>query len=150
MEELLQKLKEKFSDFIISQSEFRGMWTIEVVKKGLVDILSYLKDLGFNSLVDLCGVDMGVKENPRFWVVYHLRNMDTLWMLRVKVPLEGDILNIPSVVSLWEGASWMERETYDMYGIHFEGHPHLTRLYLPEDFEGHPLRKDFPTEGYKD
>lgn len=150
MERLLQEISDKFAGAIISQSEFRGMWTLEITSEALLDVLSCLKEAGFNSLVDMCGVDMGVGKKPRYWVIYHLRDLDTRWMLRVKVPLEEDEIVVPSVVSIWEGAAWMEREAYDMYGIHFEGHQDLTRLYLPEDFEGHPLRKDFPTEGYED
>ena len=83
---------------------------------------------------------------PRFEVVYHLYSLAKNHRVRIKVPLEESDAKLPSVVSLWSGANWLERETYDMYGIRFDGHPDLKRIYLYEEFEGHPLRKDYPKE----
>jgi NADH-quinone oxidoreductase subunit C len=144
----LDKAKERLQEALIEEGEFRGEHTWVLGKSSLSDSLVVLKDeFGFNSLVDLCGLDMGEGKSPRFYVVYHLRNMDSKAQIRVKVGLEeGEVLS--SSCGLWVGADWMEREVYDMFGMDFEGHPGLARLYLPEDFPGHPLRKDYPTEGY--
>ncbi len=86
---------------------------------------------------------------PRFEVVYHLFSLRHGHRLRVKVPLGGEDPVIDSVVSVWETADWHERECFDLFGIRFRNHPDLRRILLPEDFEGHPLRKDFPLEGVK-
>ena len=149
MADWLTEVAVRLGDMILEQGEFRGEHTVVVKGESLLEALGVLKSsFDFNSLVDLCGVDMGEDESPRFYVVYHLRNMDTKDQLRVKVGL-SDGASVPSCCELWKGADWMEREVYDMFGIRFDGHPNLTRLYLPEDFPGHPLRKDYPTEGYE-
>jgi NADH-quinone oxidoreductase subunit C len=83
---------------------------------------------------------------PRFEVVYHLYSSSRNHRLRLKVRVPEDAPRVPSVTSVWRGANWLERETYDMYGIRFDGHPNLTRIYLYPEFEGHPLRKDYPKE----
>jgi len=143
-------IKSRLEDAVLEESLFREEVTLVIDRVFLKESLEVLKrDFGFNCLVDLCGVDLGSgsDEEVRFYVVYHLRNMENLNQLRVKVGLKlGE--KVPSVCGIWEGANWMEREAYDMFGIEFEGHPDLTRLYLPEEFPGHPLRKDYPTEGY--
>ena len=146
--EWLDEAKERLQGAVIDEVEFRGEHTWVVDKSYLFEALELLRrDFGFNCLVDLCGLDVGEGESPRFYVVYHLRNMDSKVQLRIKVGLEeGEAVS--SSCGLWAGADWMEREVYDMFGIEFEGHPNLTRLYLSEDFPGHPLRKDYPTEGY--
>jgi NADH-quinone oxidoreductase subunit C len=87
--------------------------------------------------------------SPRFLVVYHLFSLRHGHRLRVKVSLGGEDPVIDSVVSVWETADWHERECFDLFGIRFRNHPDLRRILLPEDFEGHPLRKDFPLEGVK-
>jgi NADH-quinone oxidoreductase subunit C len=96
-------------------------------------------------LIDLCGVDY-FGENPRFEVVYLIRSMRDGDRVRIKVRVEGEELE--TVSDLWSAANWLERETYDMFGIKFKNHPDLRRILLPEDFNGHPLRKDFPVEGF--
>jgi NADH/F420H2 dehydrogenase subunit C len=151
MADWVDDIKSRLEDAILEETLFRGEVTLVVDRVFLKESLEVLKrDFGFNSLVDLCGVDLGPgpdEEKVRFYVVYHLRNMENLNQLRVKVGLKpGE--KVPSVCGIWKGANWMEREAYDMFGIEFYGHPDLTRLYLPEEFPGHPLRKDYPTEGY--
>ena len=99
-------------------------------------------------LADVVGVDYGVAPD-RFAVVYHFYSIPLKMRARVKVFLdEGD--TIESVTSIWGAADWAEREIYDMYGIVFDNHPDLRRIYMPDDWEGHPLRKDYPLKGYKD
>ena len=101
-----------------------------------------------NFCADVVGVDyMG--ETPRFEVVYHFYSIPKKHRIRIKVRV-NDGETVPSITSIWAGADWAEREVYDMFGIAFEGHPNMKRIYLAEDWEGYPLRKDYPVRGYKD
>jgi NADH-quinone oxidoreductase subunit C len=86
---------------------------------------------------------------PRFEVNYHLLSLDRRERLRLKVSLSGSDPTIPSVTSIWPTANWHERESFDLMGIRFEGHPDLSRILMPDEWEGHPLRKDYPVEGYR-
>jgi len=147
MADWLDKLRKECEGAILEEEQFRGERTLFIRKEALLDVCSALRCMGFDFLVDLCGVDTGPNSEPRFYVVYHLRNMVTKDQVRLKVGT-ADGEKVDSVTGIWPGADWLEREVYDMFGIEFVGHPHLTRLYLPEDFPGHPLRKDYPTEGY--
>jgi len=120
--------------------------TIRVPVTSLVEVCRALRDraeLGFILLADVTAVDWWPRE-PRFEVVYHLSSMTG--RLRLKVPLEGNAARLPTVQSVWPGAGWLEREVWDMFGIVFEEHGDLRRLLMPEDWEGHPLRKDFPVQ----
>jgi len=118
--------------------------------------IKYLKEnKGFKYLIDLCGVDYlnykpKRKFEERFEVVYHLYNLDTKQLLRIKVRIPEEDCWHYSVTSLWKTANWFERECYDMYGIRFEGHPDLRRVLMPPDWEGYPLRKDFPLTGHNE
>jgi NADH-quinone oxidoreductase subunit C len=105
-------------------------------------------DLRFDFLTDLCGVDHH-PATPRFEVVYHLHSLSLRYRLRLKCRVEID-QEVPTVTSVWRTANWHERETYDMYGIRFHGHPDLRRIYLWDEFDGFPLRKDYPLRGYQD
>ena len=87
---------------------------------------------------------------PRFEVVYQLVSISRREKLRLKVRLSGKDATIDSLVSVWPGANWLEREIFDLFGIHFNGHPDLRRIVLPDDWEGYPLRRDYPVEGYRD
>lgn len=145
---LLQRLREKLGDAIVSTHEFRGDRTAIIDRSVLVETCTWLRDdeeTAFDMLVDLTAVDY-LGRSPRFEVVYHLYSVDKNHRLRIKVALEADDVKIPSVVPVWSGANWLERECWDLYGIVFEGHPELKRIYLYEEFEGHPLRKDYPKE----
>ncbi len=138
-------LKRAFQDAVQGVSEFRGETTVVIVPEVLREVCLYLRDKeGYDFLVDLCGVDNGTDRTPRYSVVYLLRNMETKDQLRLKVFTDG---TVDTVSDIWPTANWHEREAYDMFGIDFKGHPELERLYLPEDFEGHPLRKDYPLRG---
>lgn len=146
MENLIStKLKEKFPESTLEISEFRGELTIVVKKEDMVPLCTFLRDdpdFSFNLLSDLCGVDY-LGRKPRFDVVYHLYSLDKNHRLRLKVKVEeGE--SVPSVTSVWNTANWHEREVFDLFGITFDGHPDLSRILLPEDWEGYPLRKDFP------
>ena len=115
------------------------------------DACSLLKndpELQFTFLSDITCVDWYPSE-PRFEVVYHLLSMARKKRLRLKVKVAGDDPSVESVTSVWPGANYFEREIYDLFGVRFSGHPNLRRILMPEDWEGHPLRKDYPVEGYR-
>lgn len=146
---VLQKLKNQFSDNILESSEFRGELTVVVPKEKIVEVCRYLRDdeeLRYDLLDDLCGIDMFTPEN-RFGVIYNIYSLSTKHRLRVKTFTQDDEPKVPTVTTIWSTANWHERETYDMFGIEFVGHPDLRRMYLPDEFEHFPLRKDFPLMG---
>ena len=105
-------------------------------------------DCPFNFLADLTCVDWFPSE-PRFEVVYHLLSIPKKERVRLKVRLEGSSATVDSVTPVWPAANYFEREIFDLFGVRFAGHPYLRRLLMPEDWEGHPLRKDYPVEGYR-
>lgn len=145
---VLVQLREHFGDDIRGTHAFRGDLTAEVASQRIVEICRFLRDdatLAFDFLVDVTAVDY-LGSTPRFELVYHLKSMTRGHRLRLKARVSEDEPRIASVVGVWRGADWLERETWDLYGIHFEGHPDLRRIYLYEEFEGHPLRKDYPKE----
>ncbi len=110
-----------------------------------------LKDdatLKYDFLSDLTCVDVYPNE-PRFQVIYHLLSMTRKERLRLKVWLAGDDASVESLTSVWPGANFFEREVWDLFGVRFLGHPNLSRIMMPENWEGHPLRKDYPVEGYR-
>jgi NADH-quinone oxidoreductase subunit C len=105
-------------------------------------------DCPFNFLADLAGVDWFPSE-PRFEVVYHLLSIPKKERVRLKVRLESSSPTLDSVTPVWPAANYFEREVFDLFGVRFAGHPYLRRLLMPEDWEGYPLRKDYPVEGYR-
>lgn len=136
--------------------EHRNQISITISREMLIETARKLKEsdeTSFDTLIDITAIDW-YKESPRFEIVYFLWSNKYKSRLRLKVPLEEKDLKCPSIVQVWESANWYERETYDMYGIKFEGHPNLRRFYMPEDFTDpesgealYPLRKDFPLMG---
>jgi len=145
----LKKLKEKFPDSIVDTHSFRGDETATVKKEKIVDICKFLRDdneLLYNFMMDITAVDYYGRE-PRFEVVYHLYSLKYNRRVRIKVPVPESDCTVDSIISVWIGADWFEREAYDLYGIIFKGHPNLKRILLYEGFEGHPLRKDYPVKG---
>ena len=148
---LIKKLQDNFRHDVISTAVWKGEVTHLVEKNALKGICNFLKDdfdFRMNYLVDVVGVDFH-PETPRFEVVYHLYSISKKHRLRLKVKAAtGE--DVPSVTGVWSGADWPEREAFDMFGIVFEGHPDLKRIYMPVEWEGHPLRKDYPLKGYKD
>jgi NADH-quinone oxidoreductase subunit C len=146
---LLRKLQAFNSQAVAEASEFRGELTVVTPAALGRSVLEFLKGdpgLRFNFLADLTAVDRYPSE-PRFEVVYHLRSMQSGERLRLKTRVPSEEARIDSVVSLWPVADMLEREVFDLFGIHFAGHPNLKRLLMPDDWEGHPLRKDYPVEG---
>jgi NADH-quinone oxidoreductase subunit C len=129
-----------------------GETTIIVPREHIVEACSFLKTapgLEFNLLADLCGFDRGPEEEPRFEVNYHLFSTIRHHRLRLKVVLNEEDPRVQTVTGVWRTANWHERETYDLFGVIFDGHPDLRRILLPEDWQGHALRKDFPLRGYE-
>jgi NADH-quinone oxidoreductase subunit C len=144
-----QKLKENFSDIDFDVSDYKDELTIKLDKKRIVDVCRFLKedrDLQFNYCSDVTAVDWAKRKN-RFIVVYNIFSLKNNFRLRLKADVDETDCSIDSVSSIWAAANWQERETYDMYGIKFNNHPDLRRMYMPEEFEHHPLRKDFPLMG---
>ena len=147
---ITQRIQEKFGDAVLSTHAFRGDETVVIRREAVHDVLAFLRDdadLAFNFLMDVAGVDYLTYPEPkpqRFEVVYHLYSLRWGHRIRVKTPV-GVNQSVPSVADLWESADWAERETWEMYGIGFDGHPNLKRLLTHKDFVGHPLRKDYPT-----
>jgi NADH-quinone oxidoreductase subunit C len=129
-----------------------GDLTAEVDPARLRDVMAFLRDAPearFDMLMDLTGVDcQGYpgRSGPRFEVVYHLYSLERNHRLRVKVAVPEEHAEVDSLCDVWPSADWMEREAWDMYGIRFRGHPDLRRILLYDEFEGHPLRKDYPKE----
>jgi NADH-quinone oxidoreductase subunit C len=125
----------------------RGELTIEIAPGKIVDICRYLKyDEKFVRLSTVTAVDRYPVE-PRFEVVYHLHSLQRNERLRLKCRVTGEKPQIDSVTPVWRSADWYEREVFDLFGIRFNGHPDLRRIMLPDDWEGHPLRKDSPVTG---
>lgn len=125
---------------------FRGETTLIIAAPRVLNVLEFLRDgiaPGFTFLTDLTATDRFPAE-PRFEIVYLLMDLQTPARIRVKARLPGSEPVIDSATSLWPAADWLEREVYDMFGIRFAGHPNLTRILMPDDWEGYPLRKDFP------
>jgi len=144
--EVVQKVRERFPSALVDSRVFRDEVTLVVQKDTLVEIMRYLHDeLAFDLLTDLCGLDH-FPNHPRFEMVYHLYSVKRNDRVRVRASL-GEGETISSVEFIWKSANWYERETFDMLGIVFENHSDLKRILLWEEFDGHPLRKDFPTEG---
>lgn len=142
------QLKEKFAASIIEVVEFRGEVTVTVKKDAIIAILSFLKQsLQYNLLTDLTAVDYLGKKEDRFMMVYQLYSIANKDRLRVKTPVAEADCRIPSATQVWSTANWLEREVFDLFGITFDEHPDLRRILMTDDWEGHPLRKDYPLQG---
>src|SRR3954451_5998758 len=146
---LVARACERAGDAIISAKEFVGEISLTVARDRIVEVAQAFRDDGFNYLVDLAGVDYSKFPNwagDQFGVSYTLYSFSKNNRVRLKVTTDENT-PIPSVTSVWKTANWHERETFDMYGIVFEGHPNLERILMWDGFNGHPLRKDFPIRG---
>jgi len=129
----------------------RGELSIYIRRDAIREACAILRDdpgLQFNFLSDVTCVDW-YPSHPRFEVVYHLFSIPKKYRVRLKVKLGGDDPSLQSITSVWPAANYFEREVFDLFGIRFEGHPYLRRILMPENWEGHPLRKDYPVEGYR-
>jgi NADH-quinone oxidoreductase subunit C len=128
---------------------FRGELTVVIYREHVRPLCDYLRsepDMAFTFLSDVTGVDR-FPIGPRFELNYHLLSLSRREVLRLRTRLPGNDAAIQSVVPVWPTANWHEREIFDLFGIRFEGHPDLRRIFLPDDWEGYPLRKDYPVEG---
>ena len=145
------RIIERFGGDVADRGVSLGFHVFEAAPGVLVALCRFLKEdpeLRFNFLSDICGVDH-FPQLPRYETVYHLYSLPLKGRVRIKCRLD-DPPRVPSVSGVWGTANWHEREAYDMYGFIFEGHPDLRRIYMWDDFEGFPMRKDFPLRGYKD
>ncbi|HWR21302.1 MAG TPA: NADH-quinone oxidoreductase subunit C [Verrucomicrobiae bacterium] len=143
----VSQLRERFPEATLPARSFRNETTILVRPGDIIRICRHLKEdpgLLYDFLSDLTAVDR-LGDHPRFEVVYHLYSLQYKWRIRLKVPVEeGEA--VPSVTAVWSAANWHEREVFDMFGIGFDGHPDLRRILMPEEWEGFPLRKDYPVQ----
>ncbi len=147
-EEVINQLNSKFGEQIVLLSEPSDLPNFETSREKITDVLSFLKTdptFQFNYLTDITAVHYPDKEK-KFAVVYHLHSFVNNVRIRVKVFLTEDDVHIPTATELWNGANWMERETYDYFGIEFDGHPDLRRILNVDDMTVFPMRKEFPLE----
>lgn len=148
-ETIKKKLQENFKEALFEFSEYKDEFVIKFDKKFVVPVCEFLKtdsELEFLMCEDVTAVDWATRKN-RFTVVYHLFSIKNKYRIVLKADVDESDCAIDTVSSVWRSANWQERETYDMYGIKFNNHPDLRRMYMPEEFEYHPLRKDFPLMG---
>lgn len=157
LETLSQNLQKHFGDKLKSLKLALGEVTAEVAATDYLEVMTALrdlKDLAFEEIIDLCGVDYstygdGLWQGKRFAVVSHLLSVSNNWRLRVRVFAEDDEFpSVPSVTGVWAAANWFEREAFDLYGVAFPGHEDLRRILTDYGFIGHPFRKDFPISGH--
>ena len=150
LELVAQRVRDKLGDDAVVGTAFhRELATLEVAPGSVRDVLAYLKredEEPYARLMSVHGCDY-LPDEPRFGVHYQLLSMERTERLNVKTRVGGDEPRLPTVVDLFPGANFQEREVYDMFGVIFDGHPDLRRILMPEDYEGHPQRRDFPIGG---
>lgn len=150
LHEYVENLRAENASWIGDVIDALGEVTVIIPRESITDVCLTLKTRhGFDLLSDICGADRGPEEDPRFEVNYQLFSTKHYNRLRLKVLLSEDDANVETVTTIWKTANWHERETYDLFGVNFEGHPDLRRILLPSDFDGHALRKDYPLRGYE-
>lgn len=145
LNEVIDALKKAFKEDSFRIHKFREETTIIVNKDRIHDFLRWLKNFGFNYLVDVSSSHYPEREEIELH--YLIRDLNTRRQIRVKTVLDEKDPRVQTACDIWRGANFMEREVYDLMGVIFEGHPDLRRILMPEDFEGFPLRKDYPLEG---
>ncbi|MCX8505879.1 MAG: NADH-quinone oxidoreductase subunit C [Alphaproteobacteria bacterium] len=148
-DDLLTALAQNFAEGAVTPHFAKGECSLTTTPQYLLPLLTWLRDdksAQFSTLIDICGVDYP-EEHLRFQIVYHLLSMRHNRRVRVKIATDA-ATPVPSCLGLFPSANWFERETWDMYGVMFAGHPDLRRILTDYGFEGHPLRKDFPLTGY--
>jgi NADH-quinone oxidoreductase subunit C len=145
--DVVDALKARFGGDVLEVAEYANEHSVTVRKEQIVEVCRFLKaEQGFTYLADLGGGDLFTEED-RFEVVYNLVNIQGGKRIRIKIRVDEDDLVVPSVTPVYRAANWNEREAIDMFGIRFEGNPDPRRIYMPEDFEYYPLRKEFPLLG---
>ncbi len=151
IDQTIAALKDKFGESLEAVTAFRGETSVTVARERIVEVLTFLKEtpgLGFDFLATLTAYDNWPDE-PRFVVIYQLREMARPTNLRVRCHVPGDAPSLPSVSGVFRNANWYERELLDMFGLTFTGHPDPRRIFMPADWGGHPLRRDYPL-GYEE
>ncbi|MDA8423411.1 MAG: NADH-quinone oxidoreductase subunit C [Nitrospiraceae bacterium] len=152
--QIAKTIEEKFAGEVLGTTSHAGQVGVMLKKERIKDICLFLRDepsLKMDHLADLTAVDYSQypgDTGPRFEVVYNMISTVHRHRIRLKVRVPEEDPRIDTVSSIWNTANWHERETYDLMGIKFEGHPDLRRILMPEDWEGHPLRKEYPLKGY--
>lgn len=148
LEAIVAGVRERFPELEVADERGIDMGVLVVPAAGLTDVMTHLRDeLNYKMLTDITCVDW-LPRDPRYDVNYHLLDMKEASRLRVKVQLEDvDTPTVPSMTPIWPSANWLEREVYDFFGVSFNGHPDLRRILMPEEWVGHPLRKDYPVGG---
>ncbi|MDT5159677.1 MAG: NADH-quinone oxidoreductase subunit [Acidobacteriota bacterium] len=150
--ELVSALRRENDAWVTEVIQAFGEMTLVVPREHIAALCAHLKTapgFEFDMLSDVSGVDRGPEEEPRFEVNYHLFSTKRYHRLRLKVLLNQEDTHVETVTGVWRTANWHERETFDMFGVVFDGHPDLRRILLPDDWQGHALRKDFPLRGYE-
>ncbi len=147
LQSVVQRLQEHFP---LQVEEFRGEAHLLVEAEHLLPLLAHLKEQeGFEMLSTLTAVDYWPQQQPRFHVIYQLLSLQHNLRLQVRVPVNAVEPSLPTITHIYANANWREREVWDMFGIRFQGHPDLRRILMPQDWQGHPLRKDYPL-GYEE
>jgi NADH-quinone oxidoreductase subunit C len=147
-EELLKRIGEKFDQQVTTVGEPYGLLTVETGREQIIDLLTFLKTdaaLQFIFLTDITAIHYPEQEK-QIGIIYHLHSLTTNTRIRIKVFLTDGDVHIPTATVLWDGANWMERETYDFFGVIFDGHPDLRRILNVDDMTAFPMRKEFPLE----
>lgn len=143
------ELEARLPGAVVEVLQSRGELYLRVEPVRLVELCRFLKEdpvWRFDFLACVSGVDW-LGRSPRFEVVYHLRSLNNNFRLGLKVAVADETLTVSSLTAIWKAADWMEREIFDLYGVRFSDHPNLKRIMMPDDWEGHPYRKDYPLEG---
>jgi NADH-quinone oxidoreductase subunit C len=146
LELIAQELRDADADAVLDTLFFRGRATLVVNPAAVRAVLEHLRGRGYDFLASLHGVDY-YPDEPRLGVIYELLDMESVDRISVKARVHTEEPTMPSVVEIFPGADYQEREAYDMFGVVFEGHPDLRRILMPEDYEGFPQRRDFPVGG---
>ncbi len=147
LQDISKTMQERFGGDAV---EFHGQISLIIPPERIIDAVRTLRDeYGFNFLSDETAVDYYPEEEPRFHVIYQLRNVDRLLHITLRAPLNSNSPHIQTMENVFPNANWLEREIWDMFGIVFDGHSDLRRILMPYDWEGHPLRKDYPL-GYEE
>lgn len=143
------KLRENFGDNLISAEMMRDFPVFTIKRDKIVEVIKYLYDdpeMEFRFLTDLCGIHFPDNKGQELGVIYHLHNMPKNWRIRLRIFFSVDDAVVPTLTTVFSAANWMERETYDFFGIVFKGHPNMKRILNVEEMVGFPLRKEFPLE----